>query len=142
LEHLSGLWDQRSVWHSKDSHTSPTTAALTRSHSLCTSLSASCLQFMRFSIQPSKVGIDPGSVVGDSRCGSDIFPTSTSIFASIVCSSVCIGREGSSAVLNEGWDDCCGSSEAPVASAVGREQRKWESGKLEQVWSIKVFYAS
>ncbi len=55
----------------------------TLSQSLETSFSASCLQFIRFSIQPSSVGIDPGSVVGDSLCGSGIFPTSTSILESI-----------------------------------------------------------
>ena len=56
----------------------------TLSQSLETSFSASCLQFIRFSIQPSSVGIDPGSVVGDSLCGSGIFPTSTSILESII----------------------------------------------------------
>lgn len=55
----------------------------TLSQSLETSFSASCLQFIRFSIQPSSVGIDPGSVVGDSLCGSGIFPTSISILESI-----------------------------------------------------------
>lgn len=55
----------------------------TLSHSLCTSFSASCLQLIRFSIQPSKVGIDWGSDVGDSRWGSGSFPISTSIFESI-----------------------------------------------------------
>ena len=41
-------------------------AIQTRSHSRCTSLSASCLQFIRLSIHPSKVGIDAGSAAGDS----------------------------------------------------------------------------
>jgi hypothetical protein len=58
----------------------------TLSHSLDTSLSASCLQLIRFSIQPSSVAIDPGSLVGDSLCGSGIFPTSTSIFESMLSS--------------------------------------------------------
>jgi hypothetical protein len=55
----------------------------TLSHKRETSLSASCLQFIRLSIQPSRVGIDPGSDVGDSLCGSGILPTSISIFESI-----------------------------------------------------------
>lgn len=56
----------------------------TRSHSLCTSFSASCLQFIKLSIHPSSVGIDAGSVAGDSRWGSGSFPISTSIFESIL----------------------------------------------------------
>jgi hypothetical protein len=40
---------------------------LTLSQSLDTSFSANCLQFIRFSIQPSSVGIEPGSLVGDRR---------------------------------------------------------------------------
>jgi hypothetical protein len=50
----------------------------TLSHSLCTSLSASCLQLMRLSIQPSSVGIVVGSDVGadDSCMGSGIFTSS------------------------------------------------------------------
>ena len=39
----------------------------TLSHSLCTSFSASCLQFIKLSIHPSSVGIDAGSVAGESR---------------------------------------------------------------------------
>lgn len=52
--------------------------AHTLSHSLCTSLSASCLQFMRLSIQPSRVGIVVGSDVGtDDICmGSGILTSS------------------------------------------------------------------
>ena len=56
----------------------------TLSHSLCTSVSASCLQFIKLSIQPSRVGIDAGSDAGDNRWGSGSFPTSTSIFESII----------------------------------------------------------
>ena len=52
----------------------------TLSHSLDTSFSASCLQFIKLSIQPSNVGIDPGSVTGDSPCGCVGLPTSRSIF--------------------------------------------------------------
>lgn len=50
----------------------------TLSHSLCTSLSASCLQLMRLSIQPSSVGIVVGSDVGadDSCMGSGILTSS------------------------------------------------------------------
>lgn len=70
----------------------------TLSHSLETSTSASCLQFMRLSIQPSSVGIDPGSLVGDSLCGSGIFPTSTSIFDSI-SKSLCSKRWKCSALM-------------------------------------------
>ena len=59
--------------------------SLTRSQSLETSFSANCLQFMRFSIHPSSVGIEPGSVVGDNRCGSGALLVSMSIFTSIGC---------------------------------------------------------
>jgi hypothetical protein len=50
----------------------------TFSHSLCTSLSASCLQLIRLSIQPSSVGIVVGSDVGadDSCMGSGILTSS------------------------------------------------------------------
>ena len=50
----------------------------TFSHSLCTSLSASCLQLMRLSIQPSRVGIVAGSDAGadDSCMGSGILTSS------------------------------------------------------------------
>jgi len=50
----------------------------TFSHSLCTSLSASCLQVIKVSIQPSSVGMVAGSVDGiDDRCvGSGIFTSS------------------------------------------------------------------
>jgi hypothetical protein len=53
-------------------------SAHTLSHSLCTSLSASCLQLIRLSIQPSNVGIVVGSEVGadDSCIGSGIFTSS------------------------------------------------------------------
>ena len=57
----------------------------TLSHSLWTSFSASCLQFIRLSIHPSRVGIEPGSVAGDRRWGSGDFPMSTSILDSIMC---------------------------------------------------------
>ena len=56
----------------------------TLSQSLCTSFSASCLQFIKLSIHPSSVGIEAGSVAGDNRCGSGSFPISTSIFVSIL----------------------------------------------------------
>lgn len=50
----------------------------TLSHSLCTSLSANCLQLIRLSIQPSSVGIEAGSDGGaeDSCMGSGIFTSS------------------------------------------------------------------
>jgi hypothetical protein len=58
------------------------TDAHTFSHSLCTSLSASCLHVIRLSIQPSSVGIVVGSVVGtdDIGMGSDL---TSSMFVSI-----------------------------------------------------------
>jgi hypothetical protein len=51
---------------------------ITLSHSRCTSLSASCLQFMRLSIQPSSVGIVVGSLEGtdESAMGSGILTSS------------------------------------------------------------------
>ena len=58
----------------------------TLSHSLCTSFSASCLQFIKLSIHPSSVGMDAGSVAGESLWGSGNLPMSTSIFESILAS--------------------------------------------------------
>lgn len=79
----------------------------TLSHSLCTSFSANCLQFIKLSIHPSSVGIDAGSVAGDRRCGSGNFPMSTSILESIVvwlCDSSVGG--GRSRDVDE-RDSCC-----------------------------------
>lgn len=68
----------------------------TFSHSLCTSASASCLQFIRLSIQPSSVGMVVGSRAGwaDSSVGTR--PTS-SMFVSMArmadgCSASLVGR--------------------------------------------------
>ena len=61
---------------------------LTLSQSLCTSFSANCLQLIKLSIQPSKVGIDAGSVAGERRGGSGTLAISTStIFESILQNS-------------------------------------------------------
>ena len=57
---------------------------LTLSHNLRTSLSANCLQFIRLSIQPSKVGMDWVSETGDKPWGCAGLPTSTSIFESML----------------------------------------------------------
>lgn len=78
LEYFAGLW------YNRCQKTQPFTifqrerAAHTLSHSLCTSLSANCLQFIRLSIQPSRVGIVVGSDVGadDSCMGSGILTSS------------------------------------------------------------------
>lgn len=61
----------------------------TRSHSRRTSSSANCLQVIKLSIQPSKVGMDPGSLVGDKWCGSGDRAVSISMLLSIasVCST-------------------------------------------------------
>lgn len=59
----------------------------TRSHSLRTSSSASCLQLIRFSIHPSSVGIDPGSVVGDRWWGSGERAASISMLLSIAAAT-------------------------------------------------------
>jgi hypothetical protein len=67
---------------------------LTLSHNLCTSFSASCLQFIKFSIQPSRVGMEPGSVVGDSRCGSGDRAVSISMLFSIVALWETRGQRG------------------------------------------------
>lgn len=57
----------------------------TLSQSRCTSFSANCLQLIKLSIQPSKVGIDAGSVAGERRGGSGTLAISTStIFESIL----------------------------------------------------------
>lgn len=66
----------------------------TLSHNLWTSFSANCLQFIRLSIQPSKVGIDAGSEAGESRVGSGSLPTSTSIFESILESFGALSFQG------------------------------------------------
>jgi hypothetical protein len=63
----------------------------TFSHSLWTSTSASCLQLIKLSIQPSKVGIEAVSVEGDSLEGSGTLPTSSmlvSMLFLLVLSSV------------------------------------------------------
>ena len=65
----------------------------TLSHSLCTSFSANCLQFIKLSIHPSSVGIDAGSVAGDRRCGSGNLPISTSILESMIA-WLCDNLEG------------------------------------------------
>lgn len=57
----------------------------TFSHSLCTSASDNCLQAIRFSIQPSSVGIEGGSRGADVGCASGILTSSmfVSMFGSI-----------------------------------------------------------
>jgi hypothetical protein len=55
----------------------------TRSHSRRTSSSANCLQVIKLSIHPSRVGMDPGSLVGDRRCGSGDRAVSISMLLSI-----------------------------------------------------------
>ena len=59
----------------------------TRSHRRRTSSSANCLQVIKLSIQPSRVGMDPGSLVGDRWCGSGDRAVSISMLLSIA--SVC-----------------------------------------------------
>lgn len=71
----------------------------TLSQSLCTSLSTSCLQFIRLSIQPSRVGMVVGSEVGaeESCIGSGILTSSILV-------SMAVGREeGAGGVVA-----CCG----------------------------------
>lgn len=58
LQHLSCLLQSQQVFELIQDN-------LTLSHNLNTSLSASCLQFIRLSIHPSSVGIDWVSVTGD-----------------------------------------------------------------------------
>lgn len=67
--------------------------ANTLSQSLWTSCSASCLHVIKFSIHPSRIGIDAGSVVGDNLVGEGTRPTS-SIFVSIVLFILCDGFDG------------------------------------------------
>lgn len=57
---------------------SPARRSRTFSHSLWTSLSANCLQLIRLSIQPSRVGIVAGSEAGaeESCMGSGILTSS------------------------------------------------------------------
>lgn len=50
---------------------------LTFSQSLCTSASASCLQVIRLSIHPSRVGMVVGSVVGAGARSVGTRPTSS-----------------------------------------------------------------
>lgn len=80
----------------------------TLSQSLDTSASDSCLQFIRFSIQPSSVGIEPGSCVRDSLCGSAGLLTSMSILLS---RAVLLGK-ASMAVAKKR----CGGSQGGVES--------------------------
>lgn len=70
---------------------------LTFSQSLCTSVSLSCLQFMRLSIQPSRVGTDAGSVcTGDTSAGA--LPTSSILVSMMLqgfgCRAACCCSEG------------------------------------------------
>lgn len=69
---------------------------LTFSHSLCTSDSASCLQVIKASIQPSKVGIVVGSRGGAAGRSVGTRPTS-SMFVSILEMAVS-GRGGTGSV--------------------------------------------
>ena len=56
----------------------------TRSHSRRTSSSANCLHVIKLSIQPSKVGMEPGSLAGDRWCGSGDRAVSISMLLSMV----------------------------------------------------------
>lgn len=75
------------------------TGALTFSHSLWTSDSASCLQVIKLSIQPSSVGMVVGSRGGAAGKSAGTRPTS-SMFVSMVKVSMsmrrrgCLAREG------------------------------------------------
>ena len=62
--------------------------SLTLSHNLVTSFSANCLQLIKFSIQPSRVGIAACSERGGSCDGSGALLTSMSIFESMIASSL------------------------------------------------------
>jgi len=84
---LDSSWSTSRAYHAINLRTEGDTGAgrgarrclaHTFSQSLCTSLSASCLQLMRLSIQPSSVGIVVGSVVrtDDSCIGSGILTSS------------------------------------------------------------------
>jgi hypothetical protein len=77
LQDFAGLSRNRSVWGRHGQWASGWWSH-TFSHSLCTSLSASCLQLMRLSIQPSRVGMVAGSDAGadDSCMGSGILTSS------------------------------------------------------------------
>lgn len=56
----------------------------TFSHNRCTSTSANCLQVMRLSIHPSKVGIGAASDAGEILAGSGALPTSSILVSMIV----------------------------------------------------------
>jgi hypothetical protein len=84
LEYFSSLYANRTSAKPYEESARSMFVPITFSHNLCTSLSTSCLHFMRFSIHPSRVGIDAGSVDGtDDNCeGSGIF--TSSIFVSMI----------------------------------------------------------
>lgn len=82
----------------------------TFSHNLWTSTSASCLQAIKLSIHPSKVGIDAGSaVVEGSLAGSGNLPTSSMLVSILSCSRnwpatrVSIGGELELINDDKGW---------------------------------------
>jgi hypothetical protein len=84
LEYFSSLYANRTSAKPYEESARSMFVPITFSHNLCTSLSTSCLHFMRFSIHPSRVGIDAGSVDGtDDNCeGSGIF--TSSMFVSMI----------------------------------------------------------
>lgn len=79
---------------------------LTRSQSRRTSFSDSCLHCIRVSIQPSSVGMAPGSVAGERRCGSGDRAVSISMLFSMVATEAeqCgYGWFGDTPTLAEIW---------------------------------------
>lgn len=74
---------------------------LTLSQSLWTSASASCLQFIKLSIQPSSVGIEAGSFwTGDTSAGA--LPTSSMLVSMMCDAAVGGGRCGRGTEADDG----------------------------------------
>ena len=110
----------------------------TLSHNLDTSISVNCLQFIKFSIHPSSVGIEPGSVVGESLWGSGIFPTSTSIFESILKGSRIVPVKSKNS--GEGREWCFNGvfgSVGWVLVASGRTSTSEIGSWVSEAWRLK-----
>lgn len=82
LQHFSCLQCQKFI--NSDPSGAKQRSKPTRSHSRRTSSSANCLHVIKLSIQPSSVGMDPGSLVGERWCGSGDREVSISMLLSMV----------------------------------------------------------
>lgn len=78
---------------------------------------------MRFSIQPSRVGIDAGSVEGDSLRGSGILPISTSILVESMVGyrSLAMVGKGVKGTRDRGYSNCAESDKTVMQLIVSSQ---------------------